>query len=270
MKRIFLSSYFLLSLISIQANEFPFRSGEELKFDIRYKYGLVMLKAGTANFKVEESSYNNRFSFQPTLDFKTTSFFDKIFKMRDTLSSYTTENLQPLYHTRSVNEGNYRFTEEIFFNEFSTNHTEIRVKRESGEILRFDTVLTANSMCYDMLNIMCIICSLDYSQPEFTQGKTISAFIGKDKVSITVRNEGQSVVEKSETHKYKTYKIALDFSDSNFNESKNAIEIWISDDKNRIPIKIRAKLRIGAAEVYLTSWKNLKYPLSSEVIIPSK
>jgi len=252
----------------VQANEFPFQSGEELKFDIHYKYGLVMLKAGTANFKVEESDYKNNHSFLSTLDFKTTAFFDKIFKMRDTLSSYTTEDLQPLYHIRSVHEGNYHFMEEIFFNEFSTNHTEVRVRRESQEIIRFDTILTALSMCYDILNIIPVLCSLDYSQPEFVHGKTISAFIGREKVTITVRNEGQSVVEKSETLKYKTYKISLDFSDSNFNESKNAIELWMSDDKNHIPIKIKAKLRIGAAEVYLTSWKNLKYILSSEVKIP--
>ena len=270
MKQLFLTFYFLLSLSAMKANNFPFQAKEELKYDIHYKYGLVMLKAGTAAFKVTESDCKNKHSFLSTMDFKTTSFFDKIFKMRDTLSSHTTENLQPLYHIRSVNEGNYRFTEEIFFNEFNAAYTEISVKRESQGIIKFDTILTANSMCYDMLNLIPVICSLDYSQLESTQAKTVSAFIGKEKITVTIRNEGQSIVERSETHKYKTYKIALDFSDSNFNESKSAIEIWISDDKNRIPIKIRAKLRIGAAEVYLTSWKNLKYPLSSEVIIPTK
>jgi len=269
MKRLFFIFYFLFLHISMQANEFPFQSGEELKFDIHYKYGLVMLKAGTANFKVVGSNYKNNNSFLLVLDFKTSSFFDKIFKMRDTLSSYTTENLQPLYHIRSVNEGNYHFTEEIFFNEFRTKYTEARVKRESQKIVRFDTVLTDNSMCYDILNVISIICSLDYSLLRYDQEKTVSIFIGKGKVTVTIRNEGQSVVEKSETLKYKTYKIALDFLDSNFNESKNAIEIWVSDDKNHIPIKIRAKLRIGAAEVHLVSWKNLKYPLSSEVKIPT-
>ena len=254
----------------MRANEFPFQGGEELKFDIHYKYGLVMLKAGTANFKVMGSNYKNNHAFLSTLDFKTTAFFDKIFKMRDTLSSYTTDNLQPLHHTRSVNEGSYCFTEEVSFNEFSAKYTEVRVRRESQQILKFDTILFTNSFCYDMLSLISAICSLDYSQMDLSQGKTVSAFIGRDKVTITVRNEGQSVVERGETLKYKTYKIALDFSDANFNETKSAIEIWISDDKNRIPIKIKAKLRIGAAEVYLASWKNLKYPLTSEVKIPVK
>jgi len=268
MKQLFLIFYFLLLLIPMQANDFPFQAKEELAFDIQYTYGLVMLKAGTANFKVVESSYNNKKSYQSTLDFKTTSFFDKIFKMRDTLRSHITENFHPLYHIRSVHEGNYSFTEEMFFNKTGANHSEIRVRRESQQVLKFDTVLTANTMCYDLLNLMVVICSLDYSQSTSMQPETVSAFIGKDKVTITVRNEGQSIVEKSETLKYKAYKIALDFSDSNFNESKSAVEVWLSDDNNQIPIKIRAKLRIGAVEVNLSSWKNLKYPLSSEIKIP--
>jgi len=270
MKQLFTIVFFIIPLIPTQAGDFPFQSGEELSLDIHYKYGLVMLKAGTANFKVVESSNNSVRSYQFTLDFKTNSFFDKIFKMRDTLSSQMTENFQPLYHKRLIHEGNYHFSEEMFFKRVGTKNYGVRVKRVSHEILRFDTILTSDRICYDVLNLIPVICSLDFSQSESMKEETLIAFIGRDKIIVTVRNEGQSIVEKNETLKYKTYKIALDFSDSNFNESKNAIEIWVSDDKNRIPIKIRAKLRIGAAEVYLSSRKNLKYPLSSEIKIPVK
>ena len=268
MKQLFLTFCFLLPLLLVRANDFPFQAGEELMFDIHYKYGLVMLKAGSANYKVVESNYKNKSSFQSTLDFRTSSFFDKVFKMRDTLRSITTKELYPLYHIRVIHEGNYHFSEEMFFNDFNPRRTEVRIRKESDQMLKYDTVLTSNMMSYDLLNLVLVICAQDYSQPESIKSNTISVFIGKDRLNVTVRYEGQSVVEKSDTLKYKTYKIALDFSDSNFNESKSAIEIWMSDDKNRIPIKIRAKLRIGAAEVYLTSWKNLKYPFTSEIKIP--
>ena len=270
MKQVFLIVSFLLSMISMQATDFPFRGEEELTFDIHYKYGLVMLRAGSANFKVKENSRNNEKSYLMAMDFKTTSFFDKIFKVRDTLRSTITENLRPLYHIRSINEGNYQFIEEVFFNKFSPTYSEVRIKRTSQQIVKFDTILSSNSLCYDILNLISYICATDYSQQEIAQEESATVFIGRDKINVTIRNEGQSIVEKSSSLKYKTYKIALDFSDSNFNESKNAIEVWLSDDKNRIPIKIKAKLRIGAAEVYLTSWKNLKYPLSSEIKIPAK
>jgi len=268
MKHFILSCLFFLLLFESQAKELPFQTGEELTFDIHYKYGLVMLKAGSANYKLVESSYNDKHSYLSTIDFKTSSFFDKIFKMRDTLSSYMAENLLPLYHIRSVHEGNYHFREEMFINKFSTNHSEIHLIRKSGEILRFDTILTANTAIYDMLNLIHLIRSFDYSDVESRQAKNITVFVGRDRIPVIVRYEGQSVVEKNETLKYKTYKIALDFADEAFTESKSAIEVWVSDDKNHIPIKIKAKLRIGAAEVYLSSWKNLKHPFDSEIKIP--
>jgi len=269
MKRLFLTFYFLLPFISMPANDLPFQGGEELKFDIQYKYGLVMVKAGTANFKIVESNYIDNNSYKSTLDFKTTAFFDKIFKMRDTLCSYITKDLRPLYHIRSIHEGNYHFKEEVFINKFTRNYTEVRVKRESKQLIKFDTILSSKIISYDILNLIQFIRSHDYSQWQSIPPGSISTFVGRDEVVMTIRCEGQSVIERSETLKYKTYKIALDFTDNVFNESKNAVEIWMSDDKNRIPIKIKAKLRIGAAEVYLTSWKNLKYPFSSEITIPA-
>ena len=226
-----------------------------------------MLKAGTANYNIVKSSFNNIDSYYTTLDFKTTSFFDKIYKMRDTLSSHITENLNPLYHIRSINEGNYHFREELFFNSFSEEHSEVQVKRENRQGQKFDTILVSNNFGYDILSIIQFLRSLDYSQMKSSAGN-ISTFFGKENVKITIRCEGQSVVEKSETLKYKTYKVALDFTDKVFNESKSAIEIWFSDDENRVAVKIKAKLKIGMAEVYLVSNKNLKYPFTSEVRIP--
>jgi hypothetical protein len=190
--------------------------------------------------------------------------------MRDTLRSHITENLQPLYHIRIINEGNTQFAEEVFFNRFSPEHTEVRIKRESRQISRIDTILTSNTVGYDMLNLIQYIRSLNFQQLESIPAGGISTFVGRERVAITIRFEGQTLIEKSETLKYKAYKIAFDFADKAFNESKNAIEIWISDDENRIPLRIRAKLRIGAAEVNLNSWKNLKHPFSAEIRIPAR
>jgi hypothetical protein len=270
MRQLFFSIYFLLSLTSLSASDFPFQAGEKLTFDINYKYGLVMVKAGTANYTIESSNYQNKNSYKSTLDFKTSSFFDRMFKMRDTLTSRITENLRPLYYKHSVHEGNYQFTEELFFLKSGPEYSEVHAKKESDQIIRIDTILTLNTETYDILNLFLYIRSFDFAQWQATPERHVSTIIGKDKVNITIRCEGQSVVERSDTLKYKTYKIAFDFTDKAFNESKNAIEVWLSDDKNRIPIKIRAKLRIGAAEVYLTSRENLKYPLSSEIIIPAQ
>jgi hypothetical protein len=267
MKRIFLILGLFLSIFSAYAEEIPFKEGEILKYDINFKWGLVMMKAGTANHTIKKSSYDNNLTYETTLNFKTTSFFDGIFKVRDTLFSHLNTDLEPLYHIRKINEGKTCFWEEVFVKIHSENYTKAQVKRQNQEAVKFDTTIVANNAGYDILSIFSFARTLDYSQ--LTQDETfhISSFIGKDKINITIHFKGQAVIEKNEYVKYKAYRLVIDIGDEVFNESKNAMEIWVSDDKNHVPLKIKAKLKIGAAEANLTSWKNLKYPFTSEIRI---
>ena len=269
MKFIFISFFlFFSSLIYADVNT-PFQDGEELKYDIKYKYGLVMLKAGNVQYKTTKSSYSNKPTYKSSLVFRTNSFFDKIYKVRDTLTSHVDMNLKPLYHVRSVNEGSTHFKEELVMKRHSVSYTEAYIKRENKETVKFDTTLIADNLGYDILNIFIFARTLDY--PKLHTGETfnMSTFIGKRKVNVIVKYEGQSIVEKSPTLKYKAFRLAVDITDDVFNESKNAMEMWISDDENRLPIKIKAKLKIGAAEAELSSHRNLKYPFTSEVkIVP--
>jgi hypothetical protein len=254
----------------ICAEELPFQHGEELKYDIHYKYGFVMLKAGTAIYSINADSYNGKEAWKSTLNFKTTSFFDKIFKIRDTLSSKTNDKLEPLYHQREIHEGSTHFCEKVSFKKFSHTYSEARVWRRNAETLKFDTVLFSNNAGYDILNVFMFSRSLDFQHLNIGESFNLSTFIGKRKVNIIVHFKGQMVISKSETLKYKTYKLVIDVTDEVFSESKSAMEVWISDDDNRIPLKIKAKLKIGMAEADLMAYQNLKYPLSSEIRIPAR
>ncbi|MDR0614344.1 MAG: DUF3108 domain-containing protein [Dysgonamonadaceae bacterium] len=269
MKRIFslLALFFCIS--SVYAEGTPFGDGEILKYNIRFKWGLVMVKAGTANYAVQGSSYENNSAYKTTLDFRSSPFFDGVFKIRDTLFSYMNTDLEPLYHIRKINEGKTRFQEEVFVIDHDVNYTKVRVRRQSAETVKFDTLLVSDNAGYDMLSIFAFARTLDYPNLEQNQTFRISSFVGTDKVNITVHFKGQAILEKSESVKYKACRLSVDIGDSAFNETKNAMEIWVSDDKNHIPLKIKAKLKIGAAEADLTSWQNLKYPFASEITIPA-
>lgn len=253
----------------MSANDLPFQDGEIINLDIRYKYGLVMAKGGTAQYKINESTYNGESTYKTTLYFKTNSFFDKIFKVRDTLTTHISLKAEPLYYDRRIREGGTQFTEETIFKSFGENYSEARIirKNDEGEI-RLDTIHTVKNEAFDFLSILTHLRTWNFSNIPIGESKDISIFSGKKNVNIKVRFLGQSILEKSERLKYKTYKVELDIVDDVFNESKTAIEAWFSDDENKIPLKIKAKLKIGAMEVDISSYSGLKYPLSSEIEIP--
>jgi hypothetical protein len=41
--------------------------------------------------------------------------------------------------------------------------------------------------------------------------------------------------------------------------------VWVSDDQNHIPVRIESQILIGSIKVDMTSYKNLRYPLSGVV-----
>lgn len=230
----------------------------------------MMVRAGSAKHKTKYINDNDKQLIYSSLNFKTTSFFDKIFKVRDTLHTYLNTDLYPVYHKRCVNEGNTNFSEHLFFLTRNDDGTETRVKKETPSGVRFDTILISKEPGYDMLSIFTFARTLDYNTLKINQPVKLSTFIGKKVVTINVRYKGQSVIEKSDKIKYNTFRLEVDIVDEAFDTEKNAMEIWISNDHNKIPIKLKAKLKIGAAEAFLTSYDNLKYPFLSEIKLKKK
>jgi hypothetical protein len=44
-------------------------------------------------------------------------------------------------------------------------------------------------------------------------------------------------------------------------KEEESLTIWISDDDNKIPVRLKASLLVGAIKADLDSYKGLKYPL---------
>jgi hypothetical protein len=144
-------------------------------------------------------------------------------------------------------------------------YTEVSVKRMRNGEVRIDTLISVNNSGYDFLNVFLFVRNLDYTKMSPGDTHHIVTFLGERKTNIMIRYLGQNILEKSETLKYKTFRLTVDITADAFVESKNAMEVWISDDANHVPLKLKAKLKIGAAEAELSSWKNLKYPFTSEI-----
>ncbi|MDR0230894.1 MAG: DUF3108 domain-containing protein [Dysgonamonadaceae bacterium] len=264
---VFVVSILVYSSTLFAQQDLPFQSGEQLDFSIQYKYGIVMVKAGTAQYSIKDHIFRGEPAIRTSLSFKTVGVVDAAYRMKDTLYTHFTPELIPVFHRKYLNEGKTSYIEDIDYKNFSTTSTTVRSKRVRDGDVRFDTLLTAKGVGYDMLGIFTFVRTLDYCdlKPGDTFGLT--TFVGRDVVPMSVRYIGQAFLDKGSI-KYKALKFGIDIIDPAFTEPKNAMEVWISDDQNHIPLKLRAKLKIGAAEAELTSTKNLKYPFDAKIEIP--
>ena len=50
-------------------------------------------------------------------------------------------------------------------------------------------------------------------------------------------------------------------------EGGEKMEVWISDDNNKIPLRVESPISVGSVKVDMMSYRNLRYPLTSLINI---
>lgn len=76
------------SLTSLRAQTLPLFHGERVDYDLYFKWGLIMSKAGLATLSVEDSEYQGASAWRYNLLFRSAGVIEKVFSMRDTMDCY--------------------------------------------------------------------------------------------------------------------------------------------------------------------------------------
>lgn len=241
-----------------------FYHGERMDYEVSFKWGLLLSKAGIATFSVKEVPFRNEPAWEYKLLFRTQGLFEKVYRMRDTLTTYYTPNRQLLYSSKRTHEGGYYLVEELTFR-YDRLQTKAHSLRYTPTTTKIDTVLTSTGCMFDMMAACMHLRSLDWEEMQRGDRFDFKIAVGRDIVHASFRYTGPEILEPSGVSKYNTRHFFIDIYDEAFSQKKEAAEVWVGDDANRLPIKVRAKLKIGAAEVYLKDTYNLQHPMKSRM-----
>ena len=247
-----------------------FEPGETLNYDVYFKWGMLMPRAGIASISLNESEYQGKPTINYKLLFKTTGIFDKIYKMRDTIECQFSQEMILLNSEKRTNENNYYAIDRLSFN-YDEDQTSVHSLRYTPSRVKIDTVMVSiDDNLFDLLASALFLRSIDWNNLKVGDEIPCAIAMGRSQIPVRFKYDGQQIIEPNQNTKYKTRHFWIDVVDEAFETSTNAAEIWVGDDENHIPIKARAKLKIGAAEIYFNSASGLRYPLSSQVVIPQQ
>ncbi|MDL2255575.1 DUF3108 domain-containing protein [Parabacteroides sp. OttesenSCG-928-G06] len=243
--------------------------GEKVQFDVYFKWGILMTKGGGASITVREGSYEGAPAWNNELLLWTTGMIDKVFSIRDTIENHITkENQRLLFSTKRSDEGGYYQIDNLTYS-YKGEETHVHAFRRNRTRIKADTTLIGGNCTLDILGALFYARSFDWNQMELSQQYHLQVAMGKTVIPISYRYEGQRIVERDNI-KYSTRYFIIDIFDDAFTQSKEAMEIWIGDDPNHLPVKVRAKLKLGAMEAYYNSSENLRYPLTCRIEVPKK
>ena len=236
------------SNVNAGENDFPFYPGEKLTFLLKW----TIIPAGESVLEVlPMETIDGVKAYHFLLTAKSNAFIDTFYKVRDRIDAFAnTEMTHTLLYKKKQHEGKTQRDIVVNFDwqNNKAQHTNFKDKRPPIDIL---------SGSFDPLSAFYFVRLFDFQEKSkierpVTDGK--KCVIGK--LSVIKR---ETLELKSGT--YDTYLIEPELKHIGgvFEKSKNAkIQLWVTADKRRIPVKIKSKVVVGSFVGELVSATGLK------------
>ncbi len=253
MKKITLFIAFLSSLLaplSAQNQELPFKAGEWLRFKV--KYGVF--NASIATMSLKEEMYRGEKVYHATGKGATTGLARVFFKVDDTYESYfgITDG-KPRLFIRNIYEGGYTKYLKMYF-----NHNDNKVKIHNMENGK-DTEINFQPGLQDVISAFYAL-RHHPDLPSLKVGGQIAMDMIFDDDEIYKFKLKLLGREKVKTHfgTVNTLKFCPLVQDGRVFKEEESITMWITDDNNKVPVKLKASLRVGSLIAELDGFNNLK------------
>jgi len=249
------SCSFLTNAQKIEKN-FAFKSGEQLQYTGYYNWGFIWVPAGEVWLKTSISDFEGTPCYKFRGEGRSLKAFDWFFKLRDTLTCYAdTSTFKPLYFDRQTNEANYIARHKYRFN-WGKKEVYSNIKKRERAV-KTDTVKLSNNT-HDILSISYYARNIDFSKYNKGDKIPISMLIDNEVHKLFIRYKGLDIIKTKSGERFECLKFSpLLVEGTMFSEGEN-MTVWISNDDNRIPIMVEAKILVGSVKGLLTSYKGLR------------
>jgi hypothetical protein len=240
-------------------SELPFLAGEMLEF----KAMIGWVKAAEATFGISDIIYttNEKPTYRIDINARTVGIFDFVSSVRDNWGTYvdtTTMETQQFY--RYIKEGRFRKNEIVYFDHQEDSAHVAKLNKEDRTLERtVDYRISENVQ--DMVSSFYYLRAVDWSAFEVGDIITINVFFDDKLEPQRVKILRREVIKTKLGNIKSILLIPIREKDSLFVE-ENTVKVWLSDDLNKIPLKVKAKIYVGYLTVDLKEAKNLKHPLA--------
>lgn len=228
-----------------------YQRGEVLEFNIHY--GLI--NAGKIAMKVENdyvSVFNQKVLLFSTYG-NTYTGWDHFYKVRDHYSSYIdTNTLLPVYSIRNILEGGYISKEYVIY------------KRDQSIVNCNNIEQKLPNDIFDILSAFYYARCFDYNKIPINIELHFNTFFEKELFKVGITYIGKTKV-KTKLGTFNCIIIRPTLVKGRVFKGQEDMTLYISDDKNHVPIRVETAIFVGYVQADLVSFQNLKYPLTSRI-----
>lgn len=245
---------FAFNSFSQSKDIYAFKPGEKLVYRVFYSSAIIDATAGEAIMLIKEDTLTipdkeiNKNVYKILGTGHSKGLFDFFYQVRDTFESYIDKNtLLPYKFKRATHEGDYKRYDLVYF------------FRDSLKAKSSRKVIALPEDAFDMLSAlyyMRLVNIEDYDED--------SMYNVKFYLDDSVYNSAIKFI-KRDTIKTKfgllpTLKVAPMMATGEVFAKKYPMYVWVTDDKNHIPVLASSEVIVGSVKMELINYKNLKNP----------
>jgi len=182
---------------------------------------------------------------------------DAVYKIRDTYESFLDLKTDlPIKSIRNIREGRYRYYNEVLFNH-GPDSTKIK-SLKSGEKYVAKNILDIVAVFY--------LGRKKYFNDSLVKGQVIEfmTYFSDKEYPLRIRYKGIETI-KTKFGNLECYKFSPVTEVGRSFKTDDDMHIWITRDKNRLPVRVKFNLTVGSFTCDLETFRGLQNPFSSFV-----
>ena len=232
-----------------------FGQGERLE----YKLHLGFLNVGYGVMEISPTIYqiNNRPCYRTDIYGETIGMWRIFYKVKDNWGSYIdTASIVPQRFYRYIVENRYRKNEIVDFSHRTDTAIVNKLDGETRE-LKEQQFFSIPNNSQDLVSGYYWLRTLDYDTIEVGSTIKVDAFFDDEVFDFVVTYLGKDVI-KTKLGKVNALVLSPKMPDNKIFSGEDAIKVYLSDDKSKIPLKIHAAMFVGAVEIDIIKADNLR------------
>lgn len=254
-KSVIVTFFFFLLGFQVNAQKnMAFTAGEELTFKVSFGF----LDAAEAKMHISPKIYQteNRPTYKIDVYGQTLGVF-KLFKVNDNWGSYLdTANIIPYQSYRHIEEGKYRKHEKVLFDHQKKNAHVRLYDRENKELVSIkDYKIPPNVQ--DIVSGFYLLRTMDLKKLKKGDMVTLTGFFDKEVYKLNLLFSGKEQL-KTKIGNFETFVFNPIIPKNKLFRGEQPVTVWVTDDANKIPIKIKAKLWVGSLDMEITEALGLR------------
>lgn len=253
MKKVFILIISLFIFTFSYTQEHNYKVGEFLKYRIHYG----PLNAGMSTIEVKESKIAGRDHFHIIGKGWTTGVVKTFFKVTDRYESHIDKGTGlPSKFIRKIDEGGYTKDKELVFNHSSK---QVFVNDKKHNKTRYIDFKEKNIQ--DMISAFYYLRDYDTSNMGIGDEINIKIFMDEEEYALKLKILGKEYKRIKNIGEIECLKIRPYVVSGRVFKEKESVTVWVTNDRNHIPVQIKASLAVGSLKADLVEYKNLKNTL---------